>query len=209
MLRAYGSTDATVGGGKVRKPGGGRGNGNGKGGGGGTPSFTGTAFDPGNTDPGITLSNNNYTGTGNTGVTPASSYAMKLWGTGGGNRYFEFVVDRVGSNMRLGVGNFGSGITGTNGLSYGLQPDGTILQFDSSVGTVSGGFTTGDRIGIRCNGTNIFFSKNGGAETSVAYYNDIYPVWSITSGNSPAAKVTIHCSAEDILYLPGGATAWG
>lgn len=40
VLRAYGSTDATVGGGKVRKPGGGRGNGNGKGpnGGGGAGS---------------------------------------------------------------------------------------------------------------------------------------------------------------------------
>lgn len=225
VLRARGSTDATVGSGKVRSPGGGRGNGNGRGpnGGGGA---SGSGWDATRIDADMSF-------VGNLLYLPdANGESGTAFGTQGrgvtGDWYFELTLGGSGNSTQptYGIGRSTATTstllgTGGGGLDAGWIAGanggfGALYMYNFPYNTTSARPTYGDVVGVRLRptvgGGTLEFYKNG------VYQNNIqrgefasnlwYPAVSGQNLGSPQNN-TVLLNTGSPLYLPSGATAWG
>lgn len=223
MLRARGSTDATVGSGKVRNPGGGRGNGNGKGpnGGGGGP--VGSVWSPTDKYSTITISSSVMT-LPNTSINVFGK-GTQSWATG--DHYFEVTLTGASSIKRL-VGLATSAVDATSthalggwigGNDYGYNSGTGQIRLNNIVqGTVATS-DTGDVIGIRYTADNgssqgiIRLYKNGTLlhtfTNAVAFNKAYFPAGGQNSSGDGTVGISNTINTGAPLYLPSGSTAWG
>ena len=147
----------------------------------GGSSFTYATWNPSDKATGIVLSNGN--------LSAGASAAGSVRGTQGkssGKWFFEVYVANAYGGMGIGIANFSSDLsgapttssTGTN--SVALYKNGSVLVGNSTILATTGGFSSGQTIGIAFDATDrtIRFFNNAGSL-----------LYTVTSANCPAGAL--------------------